>query len=246
MSRPKRPPRITPLADGPLRYERRVDDGPVGGLHDASGCAIEGDETVLLCRCGHSATKPVCDFTHSRVGFDSSRRTSGRLDRRVDYQGEEVTIHDNRQVCAHVEFCVEDLPDVFDRESAPWIDPDGASSEEIAELVKRCPSGALSVTIGDRERRDHDRPPKVSAQSDGPYFVEGWVEVEDSPRGEGVSEEHCTLCRCGASRNKPFCDGKHWRTDFHDPDGGERDPDGGDGSAGTPLRVHDPDGPRHS
>jgi CDGSH-type Zn-finger protein len=210
-------PRIVPLVDGPLRYERSVDGGPRGDLVDARGERPDGEDEVLLCRCGRSSNKPFCDFTHARVGFTSEKRTSGRLDRCLDYEGAEVTVHDNRQLCAHVEFCVEELPDVFDRSDRPWIDPDGAKPDRVAEQTKRCPSGALSVTIDGVRRRDFDRPPAVSAQPDGPYFVEGWIEVADEPRGDGASEEHCTLCRCGASRNKPFCDGKHWRTDFKDP-----------------------------
>lgn len=215
---PQDVPRITPLADGPLKYERQAGDGPRGALVDARGRELDPADEVLLCRCGHSASKPFCDFSHVRVGFTSEKRTSGRLDERVDYEGSEVTVHDNRQICAHVEFCVNELPEVFDRDRSPWIDPDGAPPERVAAQTKRCPSGALSVTIGGVERRDFDRPPKVWAQPHGPYFVEGWVEIVREPRAEDASLEHCTLCRCGESRNKPFCDGKHWKAGFKDPE----------------------------
>lgn len=217
-------PRITPLADGPLRYERRVGDSEPGGIEDARGESPECEYDVLLCRCGGSERKPFCDFTHARIGFESRKRTSGRLDRRNDYEGEEATIHDNRQLCAHVEFCVEELPTVFDRDADPWIDPDGAPAERVAEQTKRCPSGALSVTIAGVERRDFERDPMVRAQPNGPYFVEGGIELVDELFGEGASPEHYTLCRCGASRNKPFCDGKHWTTEFTDPDPDEETP----------------------
>ena len=211
-------PRITALEDGPLRYERRVaEEGPVGEIIDARGESPDCEYDVLLCRCGESSRKPFCDFSHARVGFESRKRTSGRLDYRTDYEGEGVTVHDNRQMCAHVEFCVDELPEVFDRKAQPWIDPDGASAERVAAQVERCPSGALSYSVDGVEHRDRDREPKVWAQPDGPYFVEGWIEIAGEPRDEEHSEEHCTLCRCGASRNKPFCDGKHWKAGFEDP-----------------------------
>lgn len=211
-------PRMTPLQDGPLRYERSAGDGPVGDLVDARGERPQCEHDVLLCRCGQSARKPFCDFTHARVGFTSEKRSSGRLDRRVDFEGESATIHDNRQACAHVEFCIQELPEVFSRDGKPWVDPNGADPERVAAQTKRCPSGALSVTVGGAERRDFAREPRVWAQPNGPYFVEGAVELVDEPFAEGVSREHYTLCRCGASRNKPFCDGKHWSVGFTDPE----------------------------
>jgi hypothetical protein len=98
----------------------------------------------------------------------------------------------------------------------PWIDPDGAQVEEIIEAVKRCPSGALSYSIDGVERRDQDRESMITVSKDGPYLVTGRVELEGESRAEGASEEHYTLCRCGASKNKPFCDGTHWYVKFTD------------------------------
>jgi len=100
--------------------------------------------------------------------------------------------------------------------SKPWIDPDGADVEAIIETIKKCPSGALSYSIEDVEYRDQTREPMITVSKDGPYCVTGGVELKDQPRGEGASDEHCTLCRCGASKNKPFCDGSHWQIKFTD------------------------------
>lgn len=212
-------PRITCTDDGPLCYERQVDGGPSGALLDASGGALACGDRVMLCRCGGSSCKPFCDGTHEKIGFSSEKTTTGVLDKVVDYEGDDVVIHDNRQLCAHVAFCTDELPEVFKYprpEGEEWIDPHGADAAKIAEQVKRCPSGALSCTIDGEERRDYDRQPEVEVSKNGPYLLRGWVEIPDEPRNEGASLEHCALCRCGASKNKPFCDGKHWSIEFED------------------------------
>jgi hypothetical protein len=98
----------------------------------------------------------------------------------------------------------------------PWIDPDAAEIEAIIETIKKCPSGALSYSIDDVEYRDQEREPMITVTKDGPYAITGGVELMGQTLGEGASTEHYTLCRCGASRNKPFCSGQHWDTKFKD------------------------------
>jgi len=174
----------------------------------------EGRGPISLCRCGASATKPFCDGSHRETGFDSANTCDGRLDHRIDYVGKRITIHYNHGACAHMERCVDGLPGVFDHDRRPWIDPDAAPMQEIIAVIERCPSGALSYTAVEEEQRDLERPPRVVVAERGPYCLEGWIEVEDTVRGAGVSEEHCTLCRCGAAENKPFCDGSHQKVGF--------------------------------
>lgn len=77
-----------------------------------------------------------------------------------------------------------------------------------------CPSGALSLSIDGVEARDHEAKPAVTALRNGPYAVTGGIELVGVEFGEGASKEHYTLCRCGASKNKPFCDGSHWKIGF--------------------------------
>ncbi len=213
-------PSITPLENGPLRYDFQPSDGPVGWLYDSSGTKIPipSESSACLCRCGGSACKPFCDGAHAQNGFDSSKTSDGRLDKREEYAGQEITVHDNRGICAHVGYCTDELPSVFHLRHDPWIDPDGAPPEKVARQTARCPSGALSHSLDGVERRDHDQESSITVSKNGPYFVAGWIDVVDEPRGEGASLEHCTLCRCGASGNKPFCDGSHWNTGFEDPD----------------------------
>ncbi len=101
----------------------------------------------------------------------------------------------------------------------PWIDADGAGVDAIIETIRACPSGALSYTVGGEEHRDRDAAPAIRLMKNGPYMVSGGIALEDVDFGEGASREHFTLCRCGASRNKPFCDGSHSRVGFVDEEG---------------------------
>ena len=202
-------PTISCAKNGPLLVkglERLVD------LRD--GKPVETGDTIALCRCGDSAKKPFCDGTHAKNGFTDESGEGRPADRREDHVGEQVTIHDNRRICAHAGFCTDRLPGVFRMGQEPWIDPDGASAEEVKEIVEACPSGALSYTVEGVEHRDHGAEPGVLIAPGGPYAVQGGVRLEDQSWAEGASQEHYDLCRCGQSSNKPFCDGSHWKSDF--------------------------------
>ncbi len=83
--------------------------------------------------------------------------------------------------------------------------------------IRKCPSGALSYAIDGVEAKDVERPSKVVVTDNGPYAVSGAIELMGVEFGDGASKEHYTLCRCGASKNKPFCDGSHWSVEFRDP-----------------------------
>ena len=125
-------------------------------------------------------------------------------------------MHDNRGICSHSGNCTDNLASVFRLKTEPWIDPVGAESEAIIQTIRKCPSGALSYSIEDVEHRDQERKPMITVSKDGPYYVTGGIELINEPRGEGASTEHFTLCRCGGSKNKPFCDGTHWNIKFED------------------------------
>ena len=122
-------------------------------------------------------------------------------------------MHDNRGICAHAAFCTERLPAVFRHKEQPWIVPDGAAVEEVIEIIEACPSGALSYTLDGVEHRDQENPPGVMIAPSGPYVIQGGIDLE-TEWGEGASREHFDLCRCGQSKNKPFCDGTHWNVKF--------------------------------
>ena len=203
-------PTIAPAPNGPYLVK------DLETLQDSKGETLETRPTVALCRCGQSENKPFCDGTHARVGFSDEKLEGRTEDRRKDYTGSQITLHDNRGICSHAGRCSDGQPSVFRLKQEPWIDPDGAVREEIIAVVKRRPSGALSYSVDGTEHRDQQREPAVLVSENGPYLITGEVDLADSPMGEGASREHYALCRCGASKNKPFCDGTHWSVEFTD------------------------------
>ncbi len=185
-------------------------------LENSKGEALAAEAVFALCRCGGSANKPFCDGTHKKNGFSGARATDASNDRVESYRAARIVIHDNRSLCAHAGFCTEGLAAVFREEGTPWIDANGANAQAILETVRKCPSGALSCEIDGAPAPDPARAPAITVGKDGPYRITGSVTLVDARWGEGASREHYTLCRCGASKNKPFCDGSHWDAGFTD------------------------------
>ena len=193
-------------------------------LQNSLGERIPACPQMALCRCGGSAIKPFCDGTHARIGFTGKKEPDRVPDQRDTYIGEQVTILDNRGICAHSGFCTDNLASVFRLRQEPFVDPNGARMEEIIAAVRNCPSGALSYAIGGVECRDEVdqvREPTITVSKDGPYRITGGIPLEDEQgqdeqHAQGSSREHYSLCRCGQSKNKPFCSGMHWYVNFHD------------------------------
>lgn len=198
---------IQPAQNGPYLVK-----GATTVVRNADGKAFEAKGSCALCRCGGSRNKPFCDGTHASNGFKSAR-SDERLPDKIDhYEGTGISIHDNRGLCAHAGVCTDNLPEVFRIGQEPWIDPDGAEAARVAQVVARCPSGALSYTLNQRLYRDTGDAESISFAPNGPYVVCGaQLEGVDPPQG---FSDHCTLCRCGGSKNKPFCDGTHWNLKF--------------------------------
>lgn len=212
----KEKPKIACLPNGPYYLLNNFIPTVIPNIQKSKGEPCSTITGVALCRCGGSNNKPFCDGTHGKNGFLDKKLTDGALNKRISYTGKKITIHDNRGICAHSGQCTDNLSSVFKLKQEPWIDPDGDTVEKITDTVKKCPSGALSYTIDSVEYRDQDRGPMVTVTKDGPYAITGGLELIDQPRGEGASTEHYTLCRCGGSKNKPFCDGTHWHLGFKD------------------------------
>lgn len=209
-------PKIACLPNGPYYLLNEQAPRVIPNIRKSTGDPCSTVTGVALCRCGGSNNKPFCDGTHGRNGFRDEKLSDGSLDKRVNYAGKNITIHDNRGICAHAGHCTDNLSTVFKLDQEPWIDPDGATVDDIIQTIRKCPSGALSYSINNVEHRDQDRPPMVTVTKDGPYAITGGMELIDQPRSEGASLEHYTLCRCGGSKNKPFCDGTHWYIQFKD------------------------------
>jgi CDGSH-type Zn-finger protein/ferredoxin len=197
-----------------------VENGPLV-LTSAEDCLRKGGKPVertnpaYLCRCGRSENKPFCDGAHSRVGFEGQREID--RERLQEYAGKAVTVHFNRSICSGAANCVRALPTVFKSEgSEDWIHPDRDDAAKIIKVVNACPSGALSYSQGGRTIVDRREKPRVAIVKDGPYNVEG-VELEQTSAPTNGSATKYSLCRCGLSKNKPYCDyshaEQHWKDD---------------------------------
>ena len=177
------------------------------------GKAFEGSETTALCRCGGSKNKPFCDGTHSQIGFSGEKDPKHPPNTRDNYEGNGITVHDNRAVCAHAGRCTDGLPSVFRLKQEPFIDATADTADAIAGTIQNCPSGALSYSTGGEEHRERGGDPSAAFAPNGPYVFKGGADL-DAELGEGATTDHFTLCRCGASTNKPFCSGAHWNVQF--------------------------------
>jgi CDGSH-type Zn-finger protein/uncharacterized Fe-S cluster protein YjdI len=126
-------------------------------------------------------------------------------------RGERVVIQFEGSKCIHSRHCVLSRPDVFvPNVEGPWIHPDRATPEEIAELAHACPSGAISYRRLDGGLEES--PPMVNVvriRENGPLAIRAELRIE----GQG-DFLRVTLCRCGASKNKPFCDNSHATVGF--------------------------------
>ena len=123
------------------------------------------------------------------------------------YTGQNVSISFDMKRCIHARNCFLKLPQVFDPSRRPWVDPDGASAEEITAMIRTCPSGALAFSKPDAE----EVPPginRVSTLENGPNAFHGNLSVN----GEAMTR--ATICRCGKSKNMPYCDYSHVEAEF--------------------------------
>ncbi|HTZ62038.1 MAG TPA: CDGSH iron-sulfur domain-containing protein [Thermoplasmata archaeon] len=174
-----------------------------------------------LCRCGHSAHKPFCDGTHEKIGFDGTETASREpYDRQAEtISGPTMTLQDQESLCAFARFC--------DPGGKIWALIEQTDSEPARELVARegmhCPSGRLVV----HDRRtgatlEPELPRSIGLVEDpalhvsGPLWVRGGIRIESADGRAYEIRHRVTLCRCGASSNKPFCDGSHASIKFHD------------------------------
>jgi uncharacterized Fe-S cluster protein YjdI len=132
-----------------------------------------------------------------------------------EYPSDGITVIWDATRCIHTGRCLRGLPEVFDLDKRPWIDVAAASPEDIAAIIRRCPTDALRYRPGpDLPEEEPDSPTTIEPRPNGPLFVRGRIQIVNR-RGEVVEEEtRVALCRCGASANKPFCDNSHLRINF--------------------------------
>jgi CDGSH-type Zn-finger protein len=180
--------------------------------------ALDHKEAYALCRCGASASKPFCDGTHSRIGFDGTE-TADRAptsERSRRYGGGDVELTDDKSLCWHAGYCVREHTKAWDLVSR---ERDDDEDRLLSDMVHRCPSGRLEL----RRASGVDEPdlsPSIAVVDDGPLWIRGGIPVEAADGETWEVRNRVSLCRCGASRNKPFCDSSHVEAGFED--GGKR------------------------
>ncbi|MFQ3214294.1 MAG: putative Fe-S cluster protein YjdI [Marivirga sp.] len=133
------------------------------------------------------------------------------------YTNGEVTVVWQPKVCIHSEKCFRGLPDVFDPTRKPWIEVEAASTKVITEQIDKCPSGALSYYMNNgstEEVQPIETDSVVETIQNGPLMVYGNIIVKEHQGIETKKSKVTAFCRCGASANKPFCDGTHKKVGF--------------------------------
>jgi uncharacterized Fe-S cluster protein YjdI/CDGSH-type Zn-finger protein len=120
------------------------------------------------------------------------------------YSAPGATVYYDRGRCLHFAECVRGLPEVFDVKKRPWIQPENASAEQVAEVVRRCPSGALHYRLEEGPTEEPEQPTHVEFVANGPINLRGDLSI-DVPAGR-MREVRASLCRCGLTENEPFCD----------------------------------------
>jgi CDGSH-type Zn-finger protein/ferredoxin len=202
--------KIEAIKNGPLLVEG------LKSFKNSKSEDIKNTDGMALCRCGQSSNKPFCDGTHYKAGFTDGKEDGRLPDEVKSYEGKDITIHDNRGVCSHAGHCTDNSPKVFRMKDQPWIAPDEDDADRTKKTIKMCPSGALAYDAGDEHYKDQNREPGINIEKDGPYRVVGGPDFRDVEANKPESKEHYSLCRCGQSKNKPFCDGAHWHAKFKD------------------------------
>ncbi len=169
-----------------------------------------------MCRCGASKSKPFCDGSHSQIGFVGERINSSKNELEY-YPGKEITIVFDRYLCMGDGHCGE-LEAVFGTHDAPKYEPDAVPVDAVISTIIQCPSGALSYIVNNEQHTQYFKQSQIVVEKDGPLHCQGDITLIDDQDSDALlpKSDHFTLCRCGASKKKPFCDGSHESIGFKD------------------------------
>lgn len=191
----------------PLVAKRRVTTERGEPIAWQTGATLEAGERYALCRCGQSSDKPFCDGTHRDVEWDAGRDLpeGTYAERATRYEGDGITLVDDRAVCQHAGFCGNRVRNAW--RMVRHTDDVEVRSHLVA-MVERCPSGALTQELGG-EVVEPDLPRQVAVTDAGPLAVTGGIPITDEHGDDLEVRNRVTLCRCGASGSKPLCDGSH-------------------------------------
>lgn len=186
---------------------------PADGNADAS----EPQARYALCRCGQSARKPFCDGSHARIGFPDSELTAERTprtERARSFEADTIVMTDDESLCEHAGFCGNRVTNVWKmirRSNDPEV------RGRLITMVSNCPSGRLAVAAPDGTPIEPGFAPSIATVPNGPLWVRGGIPVIASDGHTYEVRNRVTLCRCGQSQNKPFCDDSHTEIGFEAP-----------------------------
>jgi CDGSH-type Zn-finger protein len=205
----------------PLRNQHIVTNEDGESVDWRAGEPLAHSEAYALCRCGRSRNKPFCDGTHKTVAFDGTETASHapyeKQAKRI--AGPTMVLEDAEGLCAFARFC--------DRHGQIWNLVEKSDDPRAARLVEyeagHCPSGRLVVKETAKAKTlEPQFEPSIGLVQDtaneisGPLWVRGRIPVTGADGRAYEVRNRVTLCRCGASRNKPFCDGSHASINFDD------------------------------
>lgn len=215
-------PYIEIRVDGPYVIHGALPLSEMAPVHTFNGEPIEwhrlqdlvvADEPYELCRCGGSSQKPFCDGTHEANGFEGAETADRRpfAERAEVHQGRGAALADDGALCFSAGFCGTRTTDV-------WKLLDDADNLAKYELMRamtwRCPSGRLVLRDADGNDLEPELPQEIAVLPGGPLWVRGGVRIVGTDGTAWETRNRVALCRCGASNNKPFCDGSHSELHF--------------------------------
>jgi uncharacterized Fe-S cluster protein YjdI len=132
-----------------------------------------------------------------------------------EYTNGELTIVWEPEKCFHSGKCVKGLPEVFKPKEKPWVQMENSDTENLIITVKKCPSGALNYYMKDNLKSNSmNETTKIEVVENGPLLVHGNCNVNTPDGNTETKENRTAFCRCGASSNKPYCDGAHRKIEF--------------------------------
>jgi CDGSH-type Zn-finger protein/uncharacterized Fe-S cluster protein YjdI len=136
------------------------------------------------------------------------------------YEGNEITVTWDAKRCIHAGECVRGLSEVFNTSNKPWIQPDNSTADKVADIIEKCPTGALHYTFKNEQREETPQSKnRLVLRPNGPVYFFGDLQVEDADGNILIEDTRFALCRCGASGNKPACDNSHqkisWKADIN-------------------------------
>ena len=154
-----------------------------------------------------------------------------------DYTGDSATVTWDSKLCIHVAECGRAKGELFEHGRDPWCDPNTSSDEAVLDVVKRCPSGSLSVVFKDPSKGETSAAENtITVVYSGPLVLQGELDIEGAPDDSPGLKFRASLCRCGLSKTKPYCDKSHEAADFKDY-GAVGDTDKPLEETGGPLKV---------